>query len=176
MHPRHAPYYIRRVRISATDSLFRMLRDQGVPYFPEVGQTMENATTYVLEFPVAAPAGSIYKDDISAIDQLEHWKVVKMNYTEHNPSVTVSIGDNEWIEVANWVYENWNIVGGLSFLPRDNHVYQLAPYEAIDKKRYEELSKRLEHINYAKIIAYEKKNELDLKRELACAGGVCEVV
>ena len=175
MHPRHSPYYIRRVRISSTDALFKMLRDQGVPYYPEVGQTMENATTYVLEFPVAAPAGSIYKDDITAIDQLEHWKIVKVNYTEHNPSVTVSVGDNEWIEVANWVYKNWDIVGGLSFLPRDNHVYQLAPYEAIDKKRYEELSKRLEHINYAKIIAYEKKNEQDLKRELACAGGTCEV-
>ena len=74
-----------------------MLRDQGVPYFPEVGQTMENATTYVLEFPVAAPQGSIYKNDISAIDQLEHWKIVKINYTEHNPSVTVSVGDGEWI-------------------------------------------------------------------------------
>src|ERR1035437_2594104 len=176
MHPRHAPYYIRRVRISATDSLFKMLRDQGVPYFPEVGQTMENASTYVLEFPVAAPAGSIYKNDISALDQLEHWKIVKINYTEHNPSVTVSVGDNEWIEVANWVYSNWDIVGGLSFLPRDNHVYQLAPYEAIDKKKYEELSSRLAHIDYSKIITYEKKNEQDLKRELACAGGVCEVV
>jgi len=176
MHPRHAPYYIRRVRISATDSLFKMLRDQGVPYFPEVGQTMENATTYVLEFPVKAPEGSIYKNDITALDQLEHWKIVKVNYTEHNPSVTVSIGDSEWIEVANWVYKNWDIVGGLSFLPRDNHVYQLAPYEAIDKTKYEELSKRLAHIDYSKIISYEKKNELDLKRELACAGGVCEVV
>ena len=176
MHPRHAPYYIRRIRISATDSLFKMLRDQGVPYFPEVGQTMENATTYVLEFPVKAPEKSIYKDDITAIDQLEHWKTVKVEYTEHNPSVTVSVGDSEWIEVANWVYKNWDIVGGLSFLPRDNHVYQLAPYEAIDKKKYEELSNRLSHIDYSKIITYEKKDELDLKKELACVGGVCEVV
>lgn len=175
MHPRHAPYYIRRIRISATDSLFKMLKDQGVPYHPEVGQSKENATTYVLEFPVKAPQNSIYKDDITAVDQLEHWKLVKEHYTEHNPSVTISIGENEWIEVAHWVYKNWDIVGGLSFLPRDNHVYQLAPYEAIDAKRYEELSKRLAHIDYSKIITYEKTDELDVKKELACVSGVCEI-
>ena len=175
MHPRHAPYYIRRIRIAATDSLFKMLKDQGVPYHPEVGQPAENATTYVLEFPVKSPTGSIYKNDISAIDQLEHWKLVKMNYTEHNPSVTVSIGENECIEVANWLYKNWEIVGGLSFLPRDNHVYQLAPYEAIDEKKYLELSERLQHIDYSKIITYEKTDELDVKKELACTAGVCEI-
>ncbi|MEK7185546.1 MAG: ATP cone domain-containing protein [Patescibacteria group bacterium] len=175
MHPRHAPYYIRRVRISTTDSLFKMLKDQGVPYHPEVGQSKENATTFVLEFPVKAPEGSLFKNDISALDQLEHWKLVKENYTEHNPSVTVSVGEDEWIAVANWVYKNWNIVGGLSFLPRDNHVYQLAPYEAIDKKKYLELAKRLEHIDYSKIITYEKTDELDVKKELACVAGVCEI-
>ena len=173
MHPRHSPYYIRRIRISATDTLFKMLKDQGVPYHPEVGQSAENATTYVLEFPVKAPQGSVYKDDLSAVGQLEHWKLVKLNYTEHNPSVTISVGENEWIAVANWVYENWDIVGGLSFLPRDSHVYQLAPYEAIDETKYEELAKRLENIDYSKIITYEKADELDLKKELACAGGTC---
>ncbi len=175
MHPRHAPYYIRRIRISATDGLFKMLKDQGVPYYPEVGQSEDDATTFVLEFPVKAPDGSAYKDDMSAIDQLEHWKVVKENYTEHNPSVTVSVGDNEWIEVANWVYKNWDIVGGLSFLPRDNHVYQLAPYEAINEKKYLELSAALAHIDYSKIITYEKTDELDIKKELACVAGVCEI-
>jgi len=175
MHPRHAQFYIRRVRISATDSLFKMLRDQGVPHKPEVGQPAENATTYVLEFPVKAPSGSIFRDDITAIGQLEHWKTVKTNYTEHNPSVTVSIGEDEWIEVAHWVYKHWDIVGGLSFLPRDNHVYQLAPYEKIDEKKYAELAKRLEHIDYSKIITYEKTDELDVKKELACTAGVCEI-
>jgi hypothetical protein len=152
-----------------------MLKDQGVPYHPEVGQSMESATTYVLEFPVKAPEGSIYKDDLSALELLEFWKTVKINYTEHNPSVTVSVGDDEWIEVGNWVYKNWDIVGGLSFLPRDNHVYQLAPYEAIDKARYEELASKLAHIDYSKIITYEKTNELDVKKEMACVAGVCEV-
>ncbi len=176
MHPRHAPYYIRRVRISATDSLFKMLKDQGVPYIPEVGQRMDTANTYVVEFPVKAPKGSIYKDNISALEQLEHWKMVKENYTEHNPSVTISVGENEWIEVGNWVYKNWDIVGGLSFLPRDNHVYQLAPYEEIDEKKYLEMVKRLEHIDYSKIITYEKQDETEVKKELACSAGVCEVV
>ena len=176
MHQRHSEYYIRRVRISGTDSLFKMLKDQGVPYYPEVGQSLENATTFVLEFPVKAPDGSIFKDDISAIDQLEHWKLVKENYTEHNPSVTISVGEEEWVEVANWLYSNWEILGGLSFLPRDNHVYQLAPYEACDEKRYNQLSKRMQNIDFSKITTYEIKDETDVKNELACAGGTCEVI
>jgi ribonucleoside-diphosphate reductase alpha chain len=176
MHPRFSKFYIRRVRIAATDTLFKMLKDQGVPYFPEVGQTAENASTFVMEFPVKAPSGSLFKDDQTAIQQLEYWKMVKENYTEHNPSITISVGPDEWIEVANWVYKNWDIVGGLSFLPREDHVYQLAPYEKIDEKRYKELAKRFEHIDYSKIITYEKQNELDLKKELACVGGVCEIV
>lgn len=175
MHPRHAPYYIRRVRIASTDALFKMLRDQGVPYHPEVGQSLENATTYVIDFPVKAPGGSVFKNDLSAIQQLEYWKMVKTNYTEHNPSVTVSVGDDEWLQVANWLYENWDIIGGLSFLPRSNHVYQLAPYEEINKARYEALSKQWEGIDFSKIISYEMTDETENKRELACAGGTCEI-
>lgn len=175
MHPRHAPYYIQRIRISSTDSLFKMLRDQGVPYHPEVGQVKEEANTFVLEFPMKSPVGSIFKDDISAIEQLEHWKVVKENYTEHNPSVTVSVGEEEWLEVAHWVYSNWDIVGGLSFLPRSNHVYQLAPYEEITKEKYEELMKTFPDIDYSKIITYERHDETEVKRELACVSGVCDI-
>ena len=175
MHPRHAQYYIRRVRIAKTDSLFRMLKDQNVPYHPEVGYTEENASTFVLEFPVAAPKGSIFKDQITALDQLEHWKKVKQNYTEHNPSVTVSVGEDEWIKVGNWVYENFEAVGGLSFLPRSNHVYQLAPYEEITKEKYEEMAERFVNIDFSKILAYEVTDETDRKAELACAGGVCEI-
>jgi hypothetical protein len=175
MHPRHSEYYIRRIRISATDSLFKMLRDQGVPYHPEVGQSKDDANTYVLEFPVKSPKGSTYKDDISAIQQLEHWKVVKESYTEHNPSVTVSVGDGEWIEVAEWVFKNWDLVGGLSFLPRTNHAYLLAPYEEINKEQYEELVKRFKNVDYSKLVAYELKDETEMKRELACAGNTCEL-
>ena len=174
MHPRHSRYYIRRIRISATDSLYKMLRDQGVPCHPEVGQHEDNATTFVFDFPVKAPRGAIVKADLSATQQLEHWKMVKLNYTEHNPSVTITVGEEEWIAVANWVYENWEIIGGLSFLPRDNHIYRLAPYEVIDKDRYEELEEQMKFIDFSQLARYELVDETEVKAELACAGGACE--
>ena len=179
IHPRHAPYYIRRVRISATDSLFKMLRDQGVPYYPEVGQSMEEANTFVFEFPVKAPDHSKearFKDDLTALDQLEYWKRVKLNFTEHNPSATISVGEDEWIAVVDWIQKNWDIIGGLSFLPRSNHVYRLAPYETITKEEYEERLSRFPKVDYSQLIAYERQDESDMKRELACAGGTCEIV
>ncbi len=176
MHARHAPYYIQRIRISVTDSLYKMMRDQGVPAYPEVGQTAEDANTFVLEFPVKAPDGAVTKDDLSALDQLEHWKLVKTAYTEHNPSVTISVGDEEWLAVGNWVYQNWDIVGGLSFLPRSNHVYRLAPMEEITKARYEEIMSTFPKIDYAQLVQYERQDETEQKRELACAGGTCEIV
>lgn len=175
IHPRHAEYYIRRVRISATDSLFKMLKDQGVPYHPEVGQSEENATTFVLEFPVKSPKSSKFKDDFSALEQLEYWKMVKLNYTEHNPSATISIGEDEWIGVVDWIQKNWDIIGGLSFLPRFDHVYRLAPYETIDKKRYEELTADFPTLDYSKLVMYEHTDETEQKRELACTGGTCEI-
>ncbi len=175
IHPRHSKYYIRRVRISTTDSLFKMLRDQGVPYYPEVGQTVDNASTYVLEFPVESPDNSKFKDDFSALEQLEYWKNVKLNFTEHNPSATISVGEDEWIAVVDWVQKNWDIIGGLSFLPRFDHVYQLAPYEAIDKKRYQELVEKFPPIDYSKLITYERTDETEQKKELACVGGVCDI-
>ncbi|MCD5384583.1 MAG: ribonucleoside-triphosphate reductase [Candidatus Pacebacteria bacterium] len=175
MHARHAPYYIRRIRITATDSLFKMLKAQGVPAHPEVGQTVASAHTWVLEFPVKAPPRSTFSADLSAIDQLEHWKNVKLNYTEHNPSVTVSIGDDEWVGAADWVYSNWDIVGGLSFLPRNDHVYQLAPFEEITKEEFERREKEVARIDFSKLPLYELKDETDVKKELACAGGVCEI-
>lgn len=179
IHPRHAPYYVRRVRISATDSLYKLMRDQGVPAYPEVGQTAEDANTFVFEFPVSAPDQSKdarFKDDLSAIEQLEYWKRVKVNFTEHNPSATISVGDSEWIAVINWVQENWDIVGGLSFLPRSNHVYRLAPYEAISKEEYERRIAHFPKVDYAKLIAYERQDETEMKKELACAGGTCDIV
>ncbi|MCX6747520.1 MAG: ATP cone domain-containing protein [Candidatus Nomurabacteria bacterium] len=99
----------------------------------------------------------------------------KKHYTEHNPSVTISVGENEWIAVANWVYENWDLVGGLSFLPRSNHVYQLAPYETITKEKYEEMIKKVSDLDFSKIVTYEVDDETEVKKELACVSGVCEV-
>lgn len=175
MHPRHAKYYIRRVRISSTDSLFKLMKDQGVPYHPEVGQTPEEAHTFVLEFPVKAPAGSIFKNDLTAVEQLEYWQKVKENFTEHNPSVTISVGEEEWLAAGNWVYQHWDAVGGLSFLPREKHVYKLAPYEEIDEKTYTELVKVMKDIDFSKIVTYELEDETAGAKEYACVGGVCEI-
>ena len=176
LHPRHSQYYIRRIRINATDSLFKMMRDQGIPHQPEVGQMAGEANTYVFEFPVQAPKGSVFKNDLSALQQLEYWKMVKLNWTEHNPSATVSVGEEEWVAVVAWLYENWDIVGGLSFLPRDNHVYRLAPYEPINKATYDQMAENFPQIDYSKLYIYEKTDETEQAKELACAGGTCEIV
>jgi len=176
LHPRHAPYYIRRVRISSSDSLFKMLKDQKVPFHAEVGQNIDAATTYVLEFPMKAPKGSVFKNDLSALDQLEHWKLVKEGFTEHNPSVTISVGSDEWISVANWVYENWNMVGGLSFLPREDYVYKLAPYEEVSKEVFNMMAENFPVIDFSQILLYEKEDDTKGSHELACVSGVCDII
>ncbi len=175
MHPWYAPYFIRRVRISVNDPLLKLAQDQGVPIKPEVGYSTSNATTMVLEFPVKAPEGAVCNKDVSALEMLEEWKRLKVHFTEHNPSVTIYVGDDEWMKVANFVYENWDIVGGLSFLPRTDHVYQLAPYEEITKEEYERRFKELGDIDFSKLVIYEKSDNTIGAKELACAGGTCEI-
>lgn len=175
IHPRHAQYYVRRIRISATDSLFKLLKDQGVPHFPEVGQDIETATTYVVEFPVAAPQNATVQSHVSALEQLEYWRRVKERYTEHNPSATITIDGHEWVEVLAWIQRHWKIIGGLSFLPRREHVYRLAPYEEISEEEYKERMAVFPQIDYAKLVTYEREDETEQKREFACAGGTCEL-
>jgi ribonucleoside-triphosphate reductase len=175
MHPWYAPYFIRRVRISHTDTLLQMARDQGVPCLPEVGQSESTATTFVLEFPVKAPKGAIFKDEVSALDLMKEWKRLKEHFVEHNPSATIYVGPDEWIAVGNFVYENWDWVGGLSFLPRSEHVYQLAPYEEITKEEYEKRSKAIGKIDFSKLSQYENVDNTVGAKEFACVSGVCEI-
>jgi ribonucleoside-triphosphate reductase (thioredoxin) len=175
MHPRFAKYYIRRVRISAKDPLFMMLKEQKFPYYPEVGQDMTSATTYVLEFPVKSPEGSVTGKDLNAIDQLEYWKMVKENYTDHNPSVTVSVADDEWIETANWLYKNWDLLGGLSFLPKSKTVYHLAPFEEITADEFRIRTKNLPRIDFSHIVVYEIEDFTSGAKESACLGSICEI-
>lgn len=175
MHPWFAKYYIRRVRISVNDPLLQLAKDQGVPVHPEVGYSSATATTMVLEFPVKAPEGAITASDVPALTMLEEWKRLKLHFTEHNPSVTIYASDDEWLKIANFVYENWDIVGGLSFLPRNDHVYQLAPYEAISKEEYEERVKALGALDFSRLVAYERDDQTTGAKELACAGGICEL-
>lgn len=175
MHPWYAPYFIRRVRISHTDTLLEMARDQGVPCLPEVGQSEASATTFVLEFPVKAPEGAIFKDEVSALDLLKEWKRLKDHFVEHNPSATIYVGAEEWIAVGNFIYENWDSVGGLSFLPRSDHVYQLAPYEAITKEEYDRRTKQIGKIDFSKLPQYESIDNTTGAKEFACVSGVCEI-
>lgn len=175
MHPWYAPYFIRRVRISHTDTLLKMARDQGVPCLPEVGQSESTATTFVLEFPVKAPEGAIFKDEVSALDLLKEWKRLKEHFVEHNPSATIYVGPDEWLSVGNFVYENWDWIGGLSFLPRSEHVYQLAPYEEITKEEYEKRTKAIGKIDFSKLSQYEAADNTIGAKEFACVSGVCEI-
>jgi ribonucleoside-triphosphate reductase len=175
MHPRYAKFYLRRIRISATDPLLAMLREQKFPLHPEVGQLESSATSFVLEFPVAAPPGAITRTDLNSIEQLEFWKQVKLNYTEHNPSVTISVADDEWISTAHWLYDNWNLLGGLSFLPASNSVYELAPYEEISEEEYQTRLANFPVVDFSHIVAYEKEDTTMGAKEFACVAGQCEL-
>lgn len=175
MHPRYAKHYLRRIRISANDPLFAMLRDQKFPHYPETGQNEATAATFVLEFPVRAPEGCATRADLRALDQLAHWRLVKLHYTEHNPSVTILVGDDEWIETANWLYNSWEILGGLSFLPRTESVYELAPYQEISAAEYERRLAELPELDFSRIVLYEKQDTTQGARELACVSGMCEI-
>lgn len=174
MHPWFAKYYVRRVRISVNDPLLKLAREQGVPIYPEVGYSTATATTMVMEFPVKAPEGAVVAKDVSALEMLKEWKRLKQHFTEHNPSVTIYASDDEWLGVANFVYENWDIVGGLSFLPRTDHVYQLAPYEEITKEEYERRRAELPSLDFSKLVIYEHEDQTTGAKELACVAGICE--
>lgn len=175
MHPWFSKYYIRRVRISTHDPLFRFAVDQGIPHYPEVGSTQETATTFVLEFPVKAPDGAVTSEEVSALEMLDEWKRLKVHFTEHNPSVTIYVGDEEWLDVAKFILDNWEIVGGLSFLPRTDHVYELAPYEAIGEAEFKRRTQELGEIDFTRLANYETSDNTTGAKEMACVAGLCLV-
>jgi len=175
VHPRYSEYYIRRYRISGRDPLFKLMKDSGIKANPEVGQDKKDATTWVLEFPVKSPEGCITRKDVTALDQLKHYKNLQHNWCEHNASMTVYVRDDEWFEVGNWVYQNWDIINGVSFLPYDGGHYELAPYEEIDVHSYERLIKTLPLIEYSKLSKYELEDNTQGKQELACSGDKCDI-
>lgn len=172
IHPRYAPYYIRRLRIGRDTPLAQHLISMGIPVFPEVGQPdLDSSMVWVFELPAKAPNGAVTRADVTALAQLEYWKMWKLNWTEHNPSCTIYVGDDEWDLVYDWVQSNWDIIGGLSFLPRDNHIYQLAPYQEITEDDY---IKRVAAINWDGGSLSEWAGEQAGATDAACASGVCE--
>ena len=173
IHTRFAPYYIRRIRVARTDVLCEFLMQSRVPHHPEVGQDAATANTFVFEFPIKSPDGAMF--DTHAIEQLEYWRMFKTCYTEHNPSVTITVADDEWMEVGAWVYKNWDIVGGLSFLPKSDTVYQLMPYEEISEEEYTKRVAEMPKIDFSKLTELEKADETTGAQTFACTGGSCDV-
>lgn len=175
LHTRYADYYIRRVRVTKSDPVAMLLISAGVTCEPEVEETWENYNTLVFDFPVKSDGKSRTRDEMNALDQLEYWKMFKINWTDHNPSVTIYVEDHEWMEVGAWVYKNWDIIGGLSFLPKDGGSYPLAPYEEITKEKYEEMIASFPSIDFTKLSDFEKEDATFGAAEMACSGGSCEL-
>ncbi len=174
VHYSHSPYYIRRIRITATDPLCKVCEELGYPVLPEVGQDPLNPKTKVVEFPVQAPAGKV-KADVSAIEQLETYKMFMEHYVDHNCSITVHVRDKEWAEVEEWVWNNWDDVVALSFLSYDDSFYELMPYEEITKEEYERRKAAMRPFNPSLISKYEREEtELDIGTS-DCVNGVCPV-
>jgi len=174
-HCRFAPFYIRRVRISGTDPLYKMMRDQGVKFYPEVGMTEQDATIWVCEFPVKSPDGAVCADQMTAIQQLQYWLRVKKNYAEHSVSATIYVKEDEWMTVGNWVYEHFDQITGLSFLPYSDHIFQLAPMEEITESKYYEMLDQVVEIDYSKLAEYEREDMTTGAQQLACVAGQCEI-
>ena len=151
------------------------MRDSGIKCHPEVGQTKKKASTWVLDFPVKSPEGCITRKDVTALQQLKHYKNLQHNWCEHNASMTVYVRDEEWFEVGNWVYQNWDIINGVSFLPYDNGRYEQAPYEEIDHRTYETFIKKVPVIDYNKLTKYELEDNTQGKAEYACVGDKCDI-
>lgn len=176
IHPRHSPFYIRRVRVASTDPVAKLLINAGVPYNPEVGQELASANTLVFDFPQKAPEGAVFREDLDALDQLEYWKDVKTEWCDHNPSCTIYVKEHEWFEVGAWVYKNWDMIGGLSFLPYDGGVYELAPYEEITEEAYNSLMAQFPAIDWGLLTHLESTDSTEGAKTYACNGDKCELL
>ena len=175
IHARHNPHYIRTVRADKKDPLAKMMHDAGFPLEDDVTKPDH---TWVFSFPVKGPEKGIYRKDMSAIEHLELWKVYQDNWCEHKPSITVSVHEDEWLAVGAWVYENFDKMSGVSFLPFADHSYRQAPYQDCSQQEYESLLKKMPvDIDWAKLSEYEEKDMTHGSQELACsAEGGCEIV
>ena len=174
IHARHNPYYIRTVRGDNKDPLTEFMKASGIPSEPDY---MKPEHTTVFSFPMKAPTGSVCRNDMSAIEQLELWKLYAKHWCEHKPSVTISVKENEWVPVGAWCWENFEYLSGVSFLPFSDHTYQQAPYQDIDEKEYKKLVKKMPAtLDWHKLQDFEKEDNTKGSQELACTAGVCELV
>ena len=170
IHPRYAQYYIRRVRADMKDPLATFMIEKGY----KAEEDFYSKSNWVFSFPMKAPKNSVTRNDMTAIEQLELWKIYQDHWCEHKPSITVYVGDDEWMEVGAWVYKNISVLSGVSFLPRDNGSYRQAPYEEIDEAKYNELL-ALQNVDINWVEFMEETDTTTSAKELACTAGACEI-
>jgi len=174
IHARHNPYYIRTVRGDNKDPLTEFMKASGIPNEPDY---LKPDHTTVFSFPIMAPKGSVCRNDMTAIQQLELWKIYAEHWCEHKPSVTISVKENEWTPVGSWCWDNFKYLSGVSFLPHTDHTYKQAPYQDIDGRKYKRLLKKMpKEINWNKLQEFETEDNTKGSQQLACTAGVCELV
>ena len=174
IHARHSDYYIRTVRADNKDPMTQFMKDSGIPAEPDAGKP---TSTTIFSFPMKSPSGATTRTDMTAIEQLEYWLMFQRHWCEHKPSVTISVKENEWMEVGAWVYKNFDEVSGISFLPFSDHTYAQAPYQDITGEEYEQAYKKMPtSIDWSKLSDYEKEDTTSGGRELACTADSCEMV
>ena len=174
IHARHSPYYIRTVRGDNKDPLTKFMIDQGIPNEPCV---FKGDTTTVFSFPQKSPSNAVTRNDMTAIEQLEMWLIYQRHWCEHKPSVTISVRDDEWLEVGAFVYKHFDEMSGVSFLPHSDHTYQQAPYQDCSKEEYNVLLKSMpKAIDWEALSDYEQEDNTVAMQTMACSGDVCEIV
>ncbi len=175
LHSRWAPYYIRNVRVGTHSPVLKVLSDAGVPMDPENGQTKDNATTWVVHFPVKAPEGAVTRNQRSALEQCEFWLQNKVHYTEHNPSVTITYREDEVLDVIKWIWNHQDKIGGMAFLPAFDAQYDQMPYVEIGQEEFDRLNEEFPDIDFSKIFRYEEVDLTTAAQEFACLAGGCDV-
>ena len=173
IHCRFSPYYIRTVRCDKKDPLYEFMKDQGVPCEDVRGQEQHMG---LFKFPVKAPEGATLTKDVTAIQQLELWKIYQENWCEHKPSITVYVSEEEWLEVGAWCYREFAILSGVSFLPKDEHIYPQAPYQEITEEEYVTAYEAFPQIDWSKLSLFEEGDQTTGSSELACTAGGCEIL
>ena len=174
IHTRHSEYYLRTVRADKKDPVAQLMVDQGVYHEDDITKPDH---TLVFYFPIKSPKKSLTRIDLSAIEHLKIWKTYQDHWCEHKPSATISVRETEWLKVGAWVWDNFDRISGVSFLPYADHSYQQAPYQEIFEDEYNEWMKKTVHeIDWSRITEYEKEDMTENTKELACTAGACEIV
>ena len=174
IHTRHSPFYIRTVRGDKKDPLCQFLANKGIPHESDVTKPEHS---WVFSFPIKTSKNAICRNDKTAIEQLEFWKLYQEHWCEHKPSVTITVKESEWIEVGAWVYKNFDMISGISFLPYSDHSYKQAPYQECTKEEYEKMLKSMpDDIDWIELSKYEQEDHTRGSQEYACTGDKCEIV